>query len=193
MLSTTTSAPSAHAFDPASWMENFKHVGGAYVLVDSRLHLMIQVRGVTYADQAAARQMIDNLTKAEHDTLAAALRQREAPKPIGAITFTSVADAWTQHNAAHIAMRALDALADDAPLWAIIDAAEAYIAENATSDRADIETLLKIALLHTMDERDDELAIVSGDFAAMDERNDGFDFNARAVFLALRKLQAMEA
>lgn len=64
MNCTTTSAPIAHAFDPAEWLSRFERLGGGYVVnADGKLDLGFLHATGTPAGQREAREMLAALSE----------------------------------------------------------------------------------------------------------------------------------
>jgi hypothetical protein len=80
MTSTSISAPLAHAFDPADWLQRYTALGGAYA-VNGKLNLCILVKHQSDDELSQIRQMVVDLTDDQRAELLSHLTDRAAPAP----------------------------------------------------------------------------------------------------------------
>jgi len=206
MLSTTTSAPSAHAFDPQQWLADFESLGGGHVLTDETIHLGFTVAGRSDEDQTRARQMIDRLGAGERSDLTRFLRNREADQLADALgPDAAMQIAWERRKAAFARYNALP-FADDteaAPAgimtpaerecWDVIDSAERTIERSTATTPQAVAYQLWCAVSHTTSDRAQEAAAIQGDLATMTALHGELDWNTKLIVAAIRSLQAIEA
>ena len=106
---------------------------------------------------------------------------------------TAISEAWQLLTSAHRVLRSLPASADDRQLWQIIDPAEVTIQSGIAANIDDVAIQLKVSLLHTLPNREDEAVVLWGDVKSLNECSADIDWNARLVLSALRSLEAMGA
>lgn len=73
-MSTSISAPIAHAFDPTKWLSDFAALGGGYHIGENSLGLAIIIGNQTDAEVALGQLMISTLTANEKTALFRHLR-----------------------------------------------------------------------------------------------------------------------
>ncbi|WP_260598879.1 hypothetical protein [Sphingomonas endolithica] len=78
-------------------------------------------------------------------------------------------------------------------MWAIIDEAEETIRAAVATTARGAMLQLWCAMYNSVSGREDDEAVTQGDFAAIDRKDSGLDWNARLMLAAIRSLQAMEA
>ena len=76
--------------------------------------------------------------------------------------------------------------------WAIVDPAEVLIASTPATELRAAEIKLWIALLHSVDGRDDDRAVVTENMATLTALEPGFDFVPHLIFTAIRDLRSMQ-
>lgn len=203
MNTSSTIAPDAHTFDPATWLDNFKSIGGGWTArPGGETILGILVCG--NPGEGAARAMLDNLSSEQSSQIDAYIRERgllpcQTPND-------AVLGAWERRKAAFARYNALPIADDTDPTydaddqltdaerheWAIINDAEAaMVAATVTTPRA-VAAILWTALSHSLTDRAQDEAAVKGDLAAMLAFDERLDWDERLILAALRSLHAME-
>ncbi len=109
------------------------------------------------------------------------------------MTTCAIEQAWKRIKDAREAWNRAADDDDDAERqhWAIVDPAEALISSTAATSLRAAEIKLWIALLHTVDDRDDDRAVVTENVATLTALESGFDFIPRLIFATIRDLRAM--